>query len=181
MSSQQRLQVWKGLRKRTSGGLTKIDLKKNKRGKLVSKRKSDQASSQNNLGSWLREKGKSVPKDEMLRKKKEPPKKKKSPKKAVVAPKKVVPKKKLVPRPKINKPKSKKPAVKKKIVTRTLVRAQVDPSKGKTKSNINPLTKQKYAKRNKDGYVEGADVSLDNVQRRKLRPRKKRVSYVGQM
>ena len=58
MSSNQRSEVWRGIRKKTSGGLTKADLVKNKRGKLVSKKKSQQAGSQNNLGSWLREKGK---------------------------------------------------------------------------------------------------------------------------
>ena len=62
MSSQQRLDVWRGIRQKTSGGLTKDMLIKNKRGKIVSKKKSGQASEQNNLGSWLREKGKKVAK-----------------------------------------------------------------------------------------------------------------------
>ena len=53
-STQQRSEVWLGTRTKTSGGLTKAMLVKNKRGKLVSKKKSEQASSQNNLGSWLR-------------------------------------------------------------------------------------------------------------------------------
>ena len=57
MSSRQRSEVFAGTRKKTSGGLTKADLTKNKRGKIVSKKKSEQASNQNNLGSWLREKG----------------------------------------------------------------------------------------------------------------------------
>ena len=65
-STQQRLQVWQGLRAKTSGGLTKADLVKNKRGKIVSKKKSKQAHDQNNLKSFLREKGKSIPKDKML-------------------------------------------------------------------------------------------------------------------
>ena len=72
-SSQQRSQVWLGTRAKTSGGLTKSMLVKNKRGKLVSKKKSEQASSQNNLGSWLRETGKKVDKAQMLRKKSAPP------------------------------------------------------------------------------------------------------------
>ena len=69
MPQNERLRVWKGELKKTSGGLTKAMLMKNKRGKIVSRKKSGQASSQNNLGSWIREKGKKVPKDQMLRKK----------------------------------------------------------------------------------------------------------------
>ena len=65
-SSKQRVDVWNGRRLKTSGGLTKDMLVKNKRGKLVSKKKSDQASEQNNLGTFLRDTGKTVPKDEML-------------------------------------------------------------------------------------------------------------------
>ena len=66
-SSKQRQEVWAGLRARTSGGLTKADLVKNKRGKLVSRKKSGQASSQNNLGAWLRDRGAKVSKGDMLR------------------------------------------------------------------------------------------------------------------
>jgi len=40
MSSQQRMEVWRGTRLQTSGGLRKSDLIKNKRGKIVSKKKS---------------------------------------------------------------------------------------------------------------------------------------------
>ena len=65
-SSKQRVDVWNGRRLKTSGGLTKDMLVKNKRGKLVSKKKSNQASEQNNLGTFLRDKGKTVPKDKML-------------------------------------------------------------------------------------------------------------------
>ena len=68
-STKQRLEVWQGIRRKTSGGLTKADLIKNRRGKIVSKRKSAQAHSQNNLKDFLREKGKSIPKDKMLYKK----------------------------------------------------------------------------------------------------------------
>ena len=67
-TSKQRLLVWQ-----TSGGLTKADLTKNKRGKIVSRRKSHQASHTNNLGDWLRESGVSVGKGEMLRRKGSPP------------------------------------------------------------------------------------------------------------
>mgnify|MGYP006127023803 CR=1 FL=1 len=80
---------------KTSGGLTKDMLTKNKRGKIVSKKKSGQASDQNNLGSWLRQKGKKIAKADMLHKKSAPPedapKSKPAPKKA--APKKAAPKK----------------------------------------------------------------------------------------
>ena len=46
MSSKQRLEVWNGARKKTSGGLQKKDLIKNKRGRIVSKKKSLQAADQ---------------------------------------------------------------------------------------------------------------------------------------
>jgi len=50
--------VWKGELSKTSGGLTKKDLIKNKRGKIVSKKKSEAArkNKENNLGEWLRNK-----------------------------------------------------------------------------------------------------------------------------
>ena len=59
MPQSERLRVWKGELKKTSGGLRKEDLMKNKRGKIVSKRKSEAAkkSKDNNLGQWLRAKG----------------------------------------------------------------------------------------------------------------------------
>ena len=58
MPQKERMRVWKGELKKTSGGLTKKDLIKNKRGKIVSKKKSEQAvGDENNLGSWLRGKG----------------------------------------------------------------------------------------------------------------------------
>ena len=59
MPQNERLRVWKGELKKTSGGLTKDDLIKNKRGKIVSKRKSEAAkkNKDNNLGQWLRSKG----------------------------------------------------------------------------------------------------------------------------
>ena len=64
-SREQRVRVWRGELNKTTGGLKKEDLVKNKRGKLVSRRKSKQAAEQNNLGEWLRNKGdqfKDVPK-----------------------------------------------------------------------------------------------------------------------
>ena len=58
MPQKERLRVFNGELKRTSGGLTRDELVKNKRGKIVSKRKSSQAvGAENNLGSWLRSKG----------------------------------------------------------------------------------------------------------------------------
>ena len=59
MPQNQRLLVWRGELKKTSGGLTKDMLMKNKRGKIVSRKKSQAAkkSDENNLGSWLRAKG----------------------------------------------------------------------------------------------------------------------------
>ena len=56
-SREQRVRVWRGELKKTTGGLTKDDLVKNKKGKIVSRRKSRQAADQNNLGEWLRDKG----------------------------------------------------------------------------------------------------------------------------
>ena len=188
MSSQQRHEVWRGTRAKTSGGLTKGDLIKNKRGKLVSKKKSQQAGSQNNLGSWLRTKGKKVPKKEMLYAKgaKAPaaaapkakptgsgtsgPSRKRQQKKA--APK---PKPKAAPKPKKAAPKPKPKAAPKKKARITRKSDQGTFAKGK----INPLTKQAYEKTSgKTGYVKGGNISLDNVQRTKLRPRKK-VMYAG--
>lgn len=99
-SREQRVRVWKGELKKTTGGLTKEDLVKNKRGKLVSRRKSKQAAEQNNLGEWLRNKGdkfKDVPKKVAKSKPKSKPKPKtKGPtsKKAEVSVTNIVPKRK---------------------------------------------------------------------------------------
>ena len=74
MPQSERLRVWNGTLKKTSGGLTKNDLMKNKRGKIVSKKKSAAAKqSANNLGAWLRTKGdhflsKGVTKENIIRK-----------------------------------------------------------------------------------------------------------------
>jgi hypothetical protein len=60
MPQNERQRVWKGDLKKTSGGLRKQDLIKNKRGKIVSKKKSEAARKNkdaNNLGQWLRSKG----------------------------------------------------------------------------------------------------------------------------
>ena len=58
MPQKERLRVWRNELKKTSGGLTRDQLTKNKRGKIVSRKKSGQAvGDANNLGSWLRGKG----------------------------------------------------------------------------------------------------------------------------
>lgn len=44
-----KVQVWHGTAERTSGGLTKSDLMKNKRGKIVSRKKSLAAKRHSNL------------------------------------------------------------------------------------------------------------------------------------
>ena len=69
------MRVWRGELKKTSGGLTKEMLMKNKRGKIVSKKKSEGArkNKENNLGQWLRTKGdhflsKGLKKENVLRK-----------------------------------------------------------------------------------------------------------------
>ena len=168
-SSKQRQDVWFGRRAKTSGGLTKADLTKNKRGKIVSKKKSSQADSQNNLGNYLRAQGKKVDKSKMLRKKgdvvvadssknlqpkKKAPSAKPKAKPAVQPPKKAAPKKSAPAKPK---PKPRKPKA---------------AAAKKPKSKINPLTQQPYAKKSASGYVADAKVHLDNV---KLRKRKEKV------
>ena len=159
-SSKQRLEVWRGVRLKTSGGLTKADLIKNKRGKIVSKKKSAQAHSQNNLQQYLRQKGKSVPKGEMLHKKgaklpepKKPAAPKPKPKPAAPKPKPAAPKPKPKPKPAPPKPKKKNP-------------------------KINPVTKQPYAKKSGAGYVEKGAVHIDNLKRGKrgAKPKKKKKS-----
>ena len=163
-SSKQRLEVWHGIREKTSGGLRKSDLVKNKRGKIVSKRKSGQAHDQNNLKGFLREKGKSVPKGTMLYKKgakKAPdakPVKTLTPKKKKKQPPKIAAKKPAPPKVQVKK----KPAPKKKKLA----------SKKKGNPDINPITKQPYAKK-KAGYVTGAAMHIDNI-RPSRRKRKKR-------
>ena len=164
-TSKQRLEVWRGARARTTGGLTKTDLIKNKRGKIVSKKKSTQASSQNNLGNYLRETGKSVDKGSMLRSKGSDQKvepKKAAPKPAPKpAPKKVKPAPKAVkaaaPKPAFKKPKAKpakKPAPKAKA------------SKAKPRPDVNPVTGKPYEK-----AISRSKVNVENVVRRKLRKR----------
>ena len=91
------LRVWKGELRKTSGGLTRDDLMKNKKGKIVSKRKSLAMKKINNLGGYLREKGQpfkidkkpEAAKKEVPAKKPEPAKKKETKVKKAPAKKKV--------------------------------------------------------------------------------------------
>ena len=96
MPQNERLRVWRGDLRKTSGGLTKDMLIKNKRGKIVSRKKSGQATSnENNLGSWLRAKGDKFEGEPKGLKEEEAPKKAAAPakKKAAAPPaKKVKPK-----------------------------------------------------------------------------------------
>ena len=114
MPQRERMRVWKGELKKTSGGLTKGQLVKNKRGKIVSLKKSSQAvGDANNLGSWLRGKG-----DKFAGKpkgyKKDAEKDEKEEEKLAEVPVQKKPKPKPTPKPKNPKPKPKpKPKAKK--------------------------------------------------------------------
>ena len=149
-STIQRLAVWRGDRKRTSGGLGKSDLTKNARGKIVSKKKSEQARKQNNLGDKLRKKGVHVAKDEMLHAKgKSKPKPKPKPRKAVArtaAPK---------PKPKPKKRAAPKGAKAPKKIVPLASRTDL-PTARKVKKGYNPITNQPYGPRK-------GKVTLDNV------------------
>lgn len=170
-SSKQRQEVWSGLRARTSGGLTKADLVKNKRGKLVSRKKSGQASSQNNLGAWLRDRGAKVAKGDMLRHKGKPPKQ------AAAAPKKkpsAAPKKDAAaPKPKVQA--APKPAPKKRAAEKPKPKAQKPAARPKKKParKVNPLTQQPAARKSGSGYVVGGNVDLGNVISHKRRRRRR--------
>ena len=174
MSSQQRIEVWKGHRLKTSGGLFKKDLVKNKRGKIVSKKKSVQARDQNNLGDFLRKLDEKVSKKEMLHSKKG----------AAAAPKKpaAVPKKPAAPKAvkaPVAKPKAKPaaPAAKAPAKVKPVPQKKVQgPPKKKLPKGYNPLTRQPYEKKSGLGYVFDGSVNLDNIITGKRR-RRKRVNY----
>lgn len=182
-SSKQRQEVWSGLRARTSGGLTKADLVKNKRGKLVSRKKSGQASSQNNLGAWLRDRGAKVAKGDMLRHKGKPPKAAAAPKKTgsgtsgpsrkrqqpSAAPKKNA----AAPKPKVQA--APKPAPKKRAAEKPKPKAQKPAARPKKKpaQKVNPLTQQPAARKSGSGYVVGGNVDLGNVISHKRRRRRR--------
>ena len=178
-SSKQRLEVWRGVRAKTSGGLKKEDLTKNKRGKIVSKKKSSQAFEQNNLGGFLRKKGTKVPKDEMLYKKGAAPPSGKAPKAPGKPAKKAAPKaaKKVAPKPKAAAPKP-KPAPKK-AVSKPKKKPAAKKAAPKKKANpkINPVTKQPYAKKSAGGFVEKGKIHLDNLKKGKRKDKPKAVAF----
>ena len=104
MPQNERVRVFRGELKKTSGGLTAKDLVKNKRGKIVSRKKSELAGhNENNLGSWLRGKGDKFEGKPKAFKGAEPkaepeaPKKQKKPKQKKPKQKKPKPKKPLEP------------------------------------------------------------------------------------
>ena len=116
MPQNERLRVWRGDLRKTSGGLTKDMLIKNKRGKIVSRKKSGQATSnENNLGSWLRAKGDKFEGEPKGLKEEEAPKKAAAPakKKAAPAKKKAAPAKKV--KPKLSKVEPMKPGEKEEL------------------------------------------------------------------
>ena len=53
-----RIQVWRGVKKKTRGGLSKADLTKNKYGKIVSKKASSTAKKKTNLPILKKKKSK---------------------------------------------------------------------------------------------------------------------------
>ena len=156
MSSQQRIAVFRGDRLKTSGGLFKKDLIKNKRGKIVSRKKSGQARGQNNLGKWLRSDNEKVSKADMLRKGNAPPEGA-SKAKPAKAPQKAAPKPKAAP----PKPKAAPKAVPKKVVAKP--QAPQPRKKKKLPKGYNPITRQPYEKQSGLGYVGSGKVNLDNV------------------
>ena len=136
--AEQRQAVWKGQKRRTSGGLTRDDLMLNRSGRIVSKRKSLAASKVNNLGDWLRNKGQKF-KDVPAKAKKGTNGK---PKKIVKAAPKPV---KAAPKPVKAKPKVVKP----KPVPVKVRPAPVKPRKLDSKKTVNVLKKvQAIAKKN---------------------------------
>ena len=156
MPQKERLRVWRNELKKTSGGLTRDQLTKNKRGKIVSRKKSGQAvGDANNLGSWLRGKGdKFAGKPKGLDEKEEeklaevPAKKTKvkqaAPKKKQVAPKKVPVAPKKVPVPK-----------KKKVVVVDLTDSPVKaPKKPKKKKKLEPMM---------PGEKKSSNISVGNI------------------
>ena len=165
-SSAQRIAVWKGQRAKTSGGLTRSDLIKNKRGRIVSKAKSQGARDRNNLGKWLLAKGAKVSKSTMLHPKKSKPdaaKPKPAVKKAAVKKAQKAPARPAAKvKPVASKPKAKGPAGK------------------KLPPGYNPITKQPYEDKTRRGY-DAAKVNLDNIttmgkEERKRRGRRRKLT-----
>ena len=143
MPQNQRLLVWRGELKKTSGGLTKDMLMKNKRGKIVSRKKSQAAkkSDENNLGSWLRAKGdKFGGEPKALKTEDKKPKVVNAPKKVVNAKPKVVNAKPKV----VNAPKKKKKLIlrlgKKKVVNARPARPKAEPMKAGEKKEPSKIS-----------------------------------------
>ena len=160
-TSVQRIKVWRGQLERTTGGLTKAMLTKNKRGKIVSKTKSRQAASSNNLGNWLHDSGVAIPKADILRYKSSPPEgakqaKEKPAGKVVKAPK---PEKKVA-KP-VKQPAAKQPAAK---PVAKVAKPKPKPKKAKkAKPKVNPITGEAYKKKSGLGYAGGSAIDLDNI------------------
>ena len=174
-TSVQRIKVWRGQLERTTGGLTKAMLTKNKRGKIVSKTKSRQAASSNNLGNWLHDSGVAIPKAKILRYKSSPPegakqakekpagnvvKAPKPEKKVAKAPKKVAKAPKKVAKP-VKQPAAKQPAAK---PVAKVAKPKPKPKKAKkAKPKVNPITGEAYKKKSGLGYAGGSAIDLDNI------------------
>ena len=142
MPQKQRLRVWNGELKKTSGGLTKKDLFKNKRGKIVSRKKSGLASGANNLGKWLRKSGDSfeaVPQGAPSKKDKVKPSVVK--KEAAAKPK--PPK---APKPVVYKPKPKPP----KQAPKPKKRVRAEPIKPGEKKNLSKISVGNIAVKQED-------------------------------
>ena len=163
-TSKQRTAVWRGDLAKTSGGLTKKDLIKNKRGKIVSRKKSEQAANQNNLGELLRTKGAKMKKSDIMHPK---GKARAAPTKPVKQPKPAAPKPKPKPKPAAPKPRPKLAPKPKAAAPKQKPKPQPKPApakpkkkKMKTKPGINPITQQPYEKKSGLGFVGGGKVNL---------------------
>ena len=148
MPQKERLRVWRNELKKTSGGLTRDQLTKNKRGKIVSRKKSGQAvGDANNLGSWLRGKGdKFAGKPKGLDEKEEEKLAEVPAKKTKV--KQAAPKKQVAPK-KVPVPK------KKKVVVVDLTDSPVKaPKKPKKKKKLEPMM---------PGEKKSSNISVGNI------------------
>ena len=157
-TSKQRLLVWRGELAKTTGGLTKADLVKNKRGKIVSRKKSAQSAKENNLGSWLRKEGKTVAKKDLLRHRGDVPKASKD---------KPAPSKKSAGAPA-------KKVVKKRPVHKKKFASTAKAPKGKPKQKLNPLTGEQTNLTGL-GYSKGGNIDTDNIIVGKRRRRKRKL------
>ena len=148
MPQTQRMRVFKGELAKTSGGLRKADLVRNKRGKIVSKKKSSHAhGNANNLGSWLRGKGDTFggkPKGLKEEKPKPAPKKPKPVQKPAPKPTpKPAPKPTPKPAPKpVQKPKKKKLSSKATVVSlpKRPKKTKVEPIKAGEKKDLSKIS-----------------------------------------